>query len=147
MYQLQLNELKNVNRELREKNLQLTRDMDQQRQQVGVDESDREEKASLPSNYPSAPSSFTSRDDGENDEVGGDDDDDEGGIEEMEEEEPDSVEAAVADLSQLMVQDEKEKEEGMGDGASSLQGDEDCSSTKSKKSLDGGPIAIETKKI
>lgn len=147
MYQLQLNELKNVNRELREKNLRLTRDMDQQRrrqQQVGVDESDREEKASLPSNYPSAPSSFTSRDDGENEEVG-----DEGGIEEKEEEEPDSVEAAVADLSQLMVQDEKEKEEGMGDGdnKSSLQGDEYCSSTKSKKSLDGGPIAIETKKI
>ena len=114
------------------------------KQQVGVDESDREEKASLPSNYPSAPSSFTSRDDGENEEVG-----DEGGIEEKEEEEPDSVEAAVADLSQLMVQDEKEKEEGMGDGdnKSSLQGDEYCSSTKSKKSLDGGPIAIETKKI
>jgi hypothetical protein len=131
MYQLQLNELKNVNRELREKNLRLTRDMDQQRRQKGgVDESDREEKASLPSNYPSAPSSFTSRDDGEND-------DDEGGIEEKEEKEPDSVEAAVADLSQLMVQDVKEKEEGMGEGDNtSLQGGEDCSSTN------GGPIAI-----
>ena len=119
MYQLQLNELKNVNRELREKNLRLTRDMDQQQrqqQQLGADESDREEKASLPSNYPSAPSSFTSRYDGEIEEVGGDDDDDEGGIETEEKEEPDSVSG------------------------------EDSSSTKSSTE-EVCPIAIETKKI